>query len=180
MTSNLIKLLWPQWQERGLGRGQRAPGEESGGQRGWWKLGAGDRRVRGDRGASREEGTSWGWVRAAGQARPAARTAQLPRRPQPQDQGRGGTAGTGPPKSGFPETLAPCRDPTANSALQRPPGTPGDSRNRTSQKRFSRDPRALQRPHCKLSPAETPRHSRHWPQPQEAEGSRETLSVVGD
>lgn len=131
----------------GAGTGQEAEGteEENGGQRGWWEPGAGDGRVRGDRGTSREEGTSWGWVRVAGQARPAARTAQLPHRPQPQDQGRRGTAGTGPPRRGFP-----------------------------------RDPPALQGPHGKLSPAETPRHSRHWPQPQEAEGSRETLSVVGD
>lgn len=47
-TFNLIKLLWPQWQEQGLDRRQRASGEESGGQGGWLELGARYGRVRGD------------------------------------------------------------------------------------------------------------------------------------
>ena len=149
-TSNLIKLLWPQWQEQGLDSRQQAPGEESGGQGGWLEPGARYGRVRGDRGSSREEGTSPGWVRTVGQARPAPRTAQLPpcHTPvavhSPRIRGHRGSAGTGPPGRGFPETLPPCRDPTGN-----------------------------------LSPAETPRRPRHWPQ-QEAEGSRETVSVIGD
>lgn len=136
----------------GAGTGQKAAGTRGGEWRPGRLVGAGCTLREGQRGrgSSREEGTSPGRVRAVGRARPAPRTAQLPPRHtpvpvhSPRIRGRRGTAGTGPPGRGFPETLPPCRDPTGN-----------------------------------LSPAETPRRPRHWPQ-QEAEGSRETVSVIGD